>query len=86
MARDRQEVIRLQIGKNGLTDSFVEQVKRVLEKNERIKIDILKSACRDKEEAKKICDSLVEKLGKNYNYRLVGYVCTLLKFRRQVRL
>ena len=51
-----------------------------------MKITILKSACRDKAEAKAMCDELVEKLGKNYTYRLIGYVCTLLRFRRPVRL
>lgn len=85
MVKRRFETIQLQIGKNGLTDAFVEQVRKISQTDERIKISILKSACRDKAEAKKICDELVEKLGKNYTYRLVGYVCTLMKFRRDVR-
>ncbi len=77
--------MQLQIGKNGLTDAFVEQVRRLSQDKERMKITILKSACRDKAEAKVMCDDLVEKLGKNYTYRLIGYVCTLLRFRRDVR-
>jgi len=85
MAKTR-EIMQLQIGKNGLTDAFVEQVRRLSQDKERMKITILKSACRDKAEAKQMCDDLVEKLGKNYTYRLIGYVCTLLRFRRAVRL
>ena len=81
----RFEIVQLQIGKNGLTDSFIEQVRKISENEERMKIAILKSACRDKADAKKMCDELVEKLGKNYTYRLIGYVCTLLRFRRAVR-
>jgi ribosomal protein L17 len=50
-----------------------------------MKITILKSACRDKKEAKEMCEKLIEKLGKNYAYRLVGYVCTLFKFRKNIR-
>jgi RNA-binding protein YhbY len=81
----RFDTIQLQIGKNGLTDAFMEQVKRISENEERMKITILKSACRDKKEAKEMCEKLVEKLGKNYTYRLIGYVCTLFRFRKNIR-
>ena len=81
----KSEILHLQIGKNGLTDAFVEQVRKLSQNSERMKITILKSACRDKAEAKKMCDELVEKLGKNYAYRLIGYVCTLFRFRKNVR-
>lgn len=81
----RFETVQLQIGKNGLTDAFIEQVRRISENEERMKITILKSACRDKKEAKDMCEKLIEKLGKNYTYRLIGYVCTLMRFRRNIR-
>lgn len=80
-----REIPQLQIGKNGLTEAFVEQVRKMSQDKERMKISILKSACRDKAEAKQMCEELIEKLGKNYAYRLVGYVCTLFRFRRDVR-
>lgn len=80
-----KSLLELQIGKNGLTDSFIEQLKKVFTDRQRMKISILKSACRNKEEAKEICDSIVNKLGKNYKYKLVGYVCTLMKFKKEVR-
>lgn len=73
------------MGKNGLTPEFIEQVKRLFEDVELIKVQILKSACRDKKEAKDIAEKLADALGKNYAYRLVGYVVTLNKFRRNVR-
>lgn len=81
----KQEILQLQIGKNGLTDAFVEQVRKLSQDKERMKIVILKSACRDKAEAKQMCEELIEKLGKNYAYRLIGYVCTLFRFRKNVR-
>lgn len=77
--------LQLQIGKNGLTEGFVEQCRKFFEKEERLKVSILKSACRDKKEAEEIAKKLADALGKNYQYRLVGYVITLLKFRRPVR-
>lgn len=85
MANRRFETVKLQIGKNGLTDAFIEQVRRISENEEMMKITILKSACRDKKEADEMCKKLVDALGKNFVYRLIGYVCTLHKFRKNVR-
>jgi RNA-binding protein YhbY len=50
-----------------------------------LKISILKSACRDKDQAKKIADDLVKKLGPKFNYKLVGYVLTVMKLRKEQR-
>jgi len=80
-----KQIKKLQLGKNGLTVEFIEQVKSLFENETLIKVDILKSACRDKEEAKQIAEELVEALGKKYGYKLVGYVITLIKFRKEQR-
>ncbi len=85
MANRRFGIIQLQIGKNGLTQNFIDQVKRLFEKEERLKVSILKSACRDKKEAAEIAEKLADALGNNYAYRLIGYVITINRFRRQVR-
>lgn len=79
------EVKKLQIGKKGLTPEFVEQSKRIFENEQMVKVSILKSACRDKKEAEKIADELLDLLGKNYTYRLVGYVLTIRKWRKAMR-
>jgi RNA-binding protein YhbY len=76
---------RLQIGKKGLSPSFIEQVKKIFNDEEVLKISILKSACRDKKEAMIMADSLVEALGKKYSYKLIGYVLTIRKFRKVQR-
>jgi len=79
------QVKKIQIGKNGLTEEFIDQVKSLFTNEKMIKISILKSACRDKNEAKKIAEKLIVELGKKYDYKLVGYVLTISKFRRDVR-
>lgn len=76
---------KLQIGKNGLTPEFIEQVKKFFEKSESVRISILKSACRDKEHAKEMGEELVEKLGKNFTYKLIGYVLVVRKWRKARR-
>lgn len=77
-----RQIKKLQIGKNGLTSEFIEQVKSVFKKEKVIKISILKSACRDKNKADKIAKELVEALGPKYGYKLVGYVIMITKYRK----
>ena len=73
------------MGKAKLSDAFVRQVRSIFENDKLVKISILKSACRDKGEAKKIGEELVEKLGKKYGFKLVGYVLTVVKYRKPQR-
>ena len=76
---------KLQIGKSGLTSKFIEQVKKVFENAELVRISILKSACRDKEHAKKIGEELVDALGKNFTFKLIGYVLVVRRWRKDKR-
>lgn len=80
-----RQIKKLQMGKNGLSEAFIEQVKSIFEDEKLVKVSILKSACRDKTEAKEIADKLVGELGSKYNYKLVGYVITIVKFRKEQR-
>ena len=76
---------QLQMGKAGLSEAFVEQVRSVFENETLVKISILKSACRDKDEARKIGEDLVGSLGTKFGFKLVGYVLTVIKFRKDQR-
>ena len=76
---------RLQLGKNGLSAEFIEQVKVLFKKQKILKITILKSAYKDKKEAKETATELMESLGKKYDYKLIGYVLTIMKFRKNQR-
>jgi len=78
-------VLKLQIGKKGLTKEFVEQVRRIFENVHIVKISILKSCCRGREEAEKIGKELIQGLGVNYTYNLIGYVLTVRKWRKPQR-
>jgi RNA-binding protein YhbY len=81
----RSDIVQLQIGKNGLTDAFIENLKRLFENELIVKVSILKSACRDKNQAKEISDTILQSLGKNYTSRLVGYTMNVKKFRKNIR-
>jgi len=78
-------VKQLQLGKAGLSDAFVEQVRGVFEDESMVKISVLKSACRDRDEVRKIGEDLVERLGPKFGFKLIGYVLTVAKFRKDQR-
>ncbi len=52
----------MQIGKNGITDNFIETLKSNFKKNENVRISVLKSAGHEKEKIKKYSDEILEKL------------------------
>lgn len=83
--RQLTETKKFQIGKKGLTEEFLKQIETTFKTCKKIKIDILKSACRDKEEAKQIAQKIIDRLGKNFDFKLIGYVLTILKFNKNLR-
>jgi RNA-binding protein YhbY len=78
-------VKQLQLGKNGLSPAFVSQVRSIFETEKMVKISILKSACRNRDDARKIGEDLVEALGSKFGFKLIGYVLTVTKFRKDQR-
>lgn len=75
----------IQLGKKGLTENFVLTLENHFKKFRNIKISVLKSACRDKKELKEISDKILEKLGKNFSARIIGYTIAVKKLRRAVQ-
>lgn len=73
---------KFQIGKNGLTDNFIEVLKTAFKTRNRITIVVLKNAGHEKENVKEIADKIVDSLGENYNYRIVGFTIFLKKFKK----
>lgn len=80
-----KQIKRLQIGKAGLSDAFIEQVKGIFKKERILKISILKSACRNKDKADEIGQRLIGVLGNKFDYKLIGYVLTIIKYRKVQR-
>lgn len=75
----------LQLGKNGLSEAFMLEIKKLFENEKMIKIQMLRSACRDKALAKDIAEKIVNELGKNFGFKIIGYALTISKFRKNLR-
>jgi RNA-binding protein YhbY len=76
---------QIQLGKNGITENFMCNLKHHFDSTKNVKISVLRSCCRDREEIKKINEEILEKLGKNYNSRIIGYTIVVKKWRREMR-
>jgi len=72
----------IQLGKQGLTENFLKTLQDHFKKLSNVKISVLKSCCRDKKELKKISEEIVDKLGKHYTTKNIGYVIVLKKWRK----
>jgi len=72
----------MQIGKNGITDNFIQTLKGCFEKHNNVRISILSSAGHDKEQRKKYSEEILQKLGNNYTARLIGFKIILKKWRK----
>ena len=73
---------QIQIGKQGVTDNFMESLKKQFLKCKTVKISVLKSACRDREEIKKMREKILSDLGNNYTARVIGFKIVLKRWRR----
>ena len=75
----------IQIGKNGLTAGIIENLKTIFTTHKVVKISVLKSARSSRDDVKKIAEEIIDKLGKKYTYKIIGFVIIVMKFRKDVR-
>lgn len=76
----------IQLGKNGITENFITSLKNQFKTKGSIRISVLKNARGDgkegKEEVKKYSKEILEKLGKQYTAKIIGFVIILKKWRK----
>lgn len=79
-------LVNFQLGKAGLTDSFIGALKTAAAKHKILKIALLKTSTRDKEEIKKIAEEICSKLSTNesgYNHKLIGFTLTVKRYSKK---
>lgn len=77
-------MVKLQMGKNGYTPEFLENLKLIFSNKdtESVRVGLLKTSSRDKEQAKGWAEEIIASLGPNYTYKIIGYTITLRKWRK----
>lgn len=81
---------KIQIGKQGITENFIETLKGHFKNHYNVKISVLKSSFKKdeitkKEQVKKFSEEILESLGKNYTSKIIGFTINIKKWRKPVR-
>ena len=80
-----KKIGNVQIGKHGITENFIETLKNYFKKHENVKISVLKNATRSKAKINEFSGEILEKLGKKYTSRIIGFTIVVKKWRKNVR-
>lgn len=75
----------VQIGKKGISDNLVETIKSNFKNHHNIKLIFLKSSFRDRTKIKRETENILDKLGKNYTYKIIGFTVFIKKWRKPKR-
>jgi len=70
---------KFQLGKNGLTQGVIDSLLLIFKNHKTIRISVLKSATRDREEIKSITEEILVRLPFKCNYRIIGFTIILFK-------
>ncbi|MBR9704378.1 hypothetical protein GOV12_03125 [Candidatus Pacearchaeota archaeon] len=76
--------IELQLGKKGLTDEFLEDIKNRFDVKgvKNIKVQVLQSARESRDDVKKYSESIKNFLGEKYTIRILGFSIFIKKWRK----
>ena len=72
----------VQLGKQGLTDNFIQTLKGHFQKHDNVKVRVLKSAGHDKQKVKELSEEILGKLGEKYTTKIVGFTIFVKKWRK----
>lgn len=72
----------MQLGKNGVTDNFVETLKSYFTSVRTVKVSVLPSARESKADVKKYSEEIQEKLGPHFTSKVIGFTITIKKWRK----
>lgn len=75
----------INVGKNGLNEGVFELLENAFKTRKDIKIVILKSGGHEREKVKQMAEEIINKLGKKFTYRIVGFTIFLKKWRKEKR-
>ena len=82
----KSKLVGFEIGKKGLTENFIDTLEKTFKKHNLVKVSILKSATRDRGEARKIaqeiCSELKKREKKDFTAKIIGYKIFIRKWRK----
>jgi len=76
---------QMQLGKQGITENFISTLNGMFDNHQNVRVCVLKSAGHDKNKMKEYMEEILNKVGKKYTGRIIGFTIYLKKWRRVVR-
>jgi len=76
----------VQLGKAGITDNFIGTIKNGFKNHDSIRVSVLKSLTRDRDEMKKLGEEICQKLGDpkfGFKFKKIGFILVLKRFRKK---
>jgi len=81
-------IIETQLGKQGITENFIETLKNHFKKNQQVRISVLKSIRSEgtdgKKQVKEYAEQLKNAFGDKYKVKVIGFKIIIIKFRHKV--
>jgi RNA-binding protein YhbY len=75
-------LLKIQLGKNGLSDNFFLTLDSHFKNHKNLKISVLKSARESKQDTLNYSKKILEHLGDHYTARVIGHTICLKKWRK----
>ncbi len=79
------KIAQIQLGKQGITENFIETLKNHFKNHLNVRISVLKNVREDKSQVKEFSKEILEKLGENYTARVIGFTIVVKKWRKPRR-
>ena len=71
--------MNMQIGKNGVREGTIEAIKNAFKTHKQVRITVLKTFTREREEIDKISEKILSLLGKKYRIKTIGFTIIISK-------
>jgi len=75
----------IQLGKQGVSDNFIETLKGHFQNHKIVKVSVLRNARKDKSDVKAYADEIISRLGNRYAYKMIGFTIIIRKWKNPVR-
>ncbi len=80
----KKSLAKMQLGKSGLTKQFIEGLRKTFKNRKAVKVSLLRSYSRNREEARRTAEKLCDELRSigNFKYKIVGFTISLKKWKK----
>ena len=75
-------IICFQLGKNSLNGNFLETLRKSFKNREIVKVSVLQSCSRNRQEIKEIAENIIKNLGENFTHKIIGFTIIIRKWRK----